>query len=182
MHGAAVPVRLYRRAPVKKREARRPVLVKARMRDGAEWDDITIHNMSSRGLLTSSARALRPGTVIEIRRVHHIIIGRVVWARGRSAGIRTQDTMDMDAIIAAKPPERYADKSQGEDRRSDARVITAADIAARRERSQRFARLFQFVLLGGAVSSVAVVLALQVFGLLARTTGTIAAAMGGHAG
>ncbi|WP_147276212.1 PilZ domain-containing protein [Sphingomonas aracearum] len=167
---------------MKKREPRRPCLVKARMRDGADWTDVVIHNMSSRGLLASCARALRPGAVIEIRRVHHIIIGRVVWARGRSVGVRTQDRIDIDGIIAARAPDRPPAVQEDAERRNTSRALTQRDIAERAERSRTTARLFQFVLLTGAVGGGALLLATEMLRLLGGTLGRVTAALAGTAG
>ncbi len=75
---------------MKQREPRRKVLVRARMRCGTGWGDVTIHNMSSRGLLATAPEEHRTGEVIEIRRIHQIIVGRIVWQNGPFFGVRTQ--------------------------------------------------------------------------------------------
>ncbi len=100
----------------------------ARMRRGTGWGDVTIHNMSSRGLLATADEEFRPGTVIEIRRIHHIIVGRVVWAKGQYFGVRTQDKIDIDGIVSAKPPAQEAGDeagASGPDRRGANRAVSS---------------------------------------------------------
>lgn len=167
-------------ARVKKREARRKVLVRARMRSGDAWGDVTIHNMSSRGLLAAADTDCRPGTVIEIRRVHHIIVGRVVWQSGGYFGVRTQDAIDMDGIVSAKPPAHKPGTVDTGDRRTAQR--RTLPIADREARSRRFASGFQFVVLVLVIGVASLIVAQQVGGILSRPFATIGAHLDGSAG
>lgn len=167
---------------MKTREPRRKVLVRARMRSGADWGDVLIHNMSSRGLLATSDCEQRPGTVIEIRRIHHIIVGRVVWQKGAYFGVRTQDRIDVDGVVAAKPPAQKPGSegaaTDSQDRRAARRAVPAAE---REAQSRRFAARFQFMALSLAIGFVALIAAEQVFGLLSRPFATIGAHLDGSA-
>ncbi len=164
---------------MRKREPRRKVLVRARMRAGDAWSDVTIHNMSSRGLLAAADAECRPGTVIEIRRIHHIIVGRVVWQSGGYFGVRTQDAIDMDGIVSARPPAHKPGAADPGDRRAATR--RPASIAEREARSRRFAAGFQFAVLIAAVGVASLVVAQQVGGILSRPFATIGAYLDGSA-
>jgi hypothetical protein len=138
---------------MKTREPRVKVLVRARMRTGADWTDVVIHNMSSRGLLASASPVCRPGTVVEIRRIHHIVVGRVVWQNGAYFGVRTQDPIDIQGIVTAQPPAHKPQRSDaGADDRRAVRRVPAAE---REAQSRRFASAFQFVVLIVAVGAAA---------------------------
>ena len=164
---------------MKQREARRKVLVRARMRCGTGWGDVTIHNMSSRGLLATATEEHRTGEVIEIRRINHIIVGRIVWQKGPYFGVRTQDKIDIDGIVAAKPPAHKpgTDGPAGEqDRRGAARVIP---IAEREAQSRRFAARFQFAIMIIGIAAGALIAAHYVSGVLSRPLEAVSAGLDG---
>jgi hypothetical protein len=154
------------------------VLVRARMRAGADWTDVVIHNMSSRGLLASSSPVCRPGTVVEIRRIHHVVVGRVVWQNGAFFGVRTQDPIDIQGIVTAKPPAHKPQRSDagGDDRRAVRRV----PVAEREARSRRFASAFQFVVMIVAVGAAALFAAQEVGSVLSRPFAAVGAALAGN--
>lgn len=163
---------------MKQREPRRKVLVRARMRCGADWGDVLIHNMSSRGLLATADMPCPRGTVVEIRRIDHVVIGRVVWQNGSYFGIRTQDRIDIDGIVAAKPPLHKPARSC-DDRRAVSRP--SASIADRADRSRHLSRAFQFVVTIAVVGTVALLLASEVGGILSRPFAIIGAHLDGSA-
>ncbi|WP_203311466.1 MULTISPECIES: PilZ domain-containing protein [Sphingomonas] len=167
---------------MRQREPRRKVLVRARMRSGVEWHDVLIHNMSSRGLLATSKVECRPGTVIELRRIHHVIVGRVVWEKDQYFGIRTQDRIDIDAIVEAKPPafKPGTAVADGAERRADSRKITAASIVDREARSRRFSATFQFAILLGVVAVAGLCIAERVGQVLSRPFAAVSAQLGGE--
>ncbi|WP_254287780.1 hypothetical protein [Sphingomonas liriopis] len=150
------------------------------MRSGADWGDVLIHNMSSRGLLATADTEQPTGTIIEIRRIHHIIVGRVVWQKGPYFGVRTQDRIDIDGVVSAKPPAHKPGSepgATGPDRRGERRVVP---IAEREARSRRFAARFQFVVMALVLGGSAVFVAEGVFGLLSRPFATIGAKLDGN--
>lgn len=77
------------------------------MRLTATWLDVCILNISSRGMQLQSARPPARGAYVEIRRGPHVIIGCVAWARQHRFGIRAQDVLFVDAIVA-EPGENEA--------------------------------------------------------------------------
>ena len=85
---------------MKPRDDRRRVMVMARMRSGAAWNDICILDMSSRGI---GARASAPpavGSYLEVRRGPNVIVARVMWARNQRFGAQSQDRLAIDAFVA----------------------------------------------------------------------------------
>lgn len=162
---------------MRQREPRRKVMIRARMRSGADWSDVSIHNMSSRGLLATSDVVCRPGTVIEIRRIHHIIVGRVVWQNGAYFGVRTQDRIDIDGIIAAKPPARKpgTDTQPSND---DRRATRRQSVGEREAASRRFAARFQFVTMIVVIGIVSLIAAQAIGGVLSRPFEAIRAHLG----
>lgn len=143
---------------MRKREARRKVLIRGRMRFGTEWKDICIGNVSSGGLLIQSPAAVARGTYVEVRRGHHTIIGRVAWAKEREFGLQSQERLDVESIIAA-PDQRVLDfrRAVGADRCVDRRSRPRAAAPAESfDRSRWKARAGEFACLAGlAIAAVA---------------------------
>lgn len=85
---------------MKAREPRKTVLIKARLRDGATWRDAMILNLSSRGLMIRAEQPPANGSYLELRRGRHVIVARVMWRRDGLCGLRAQDRLPTEAIIA----------------------------------------------------------------------------------
>lgn len=83
----------------KQREVRWRVIVPARLRHGSSWSDISILNVSSRGLMIHSGRPLLQGTEVEVRRGDHVIVARVVWREGARAGLKSVDRLAIEEIV-----------------------------------------------------------------------------------
>jgi hypothetical protein len=81
------------------REPRREVLLKARMRADGNWSDVTIRNMSSRGMMLWSDEPPRPGAYIEICGPATSVVMRTVWADGGYFGVRAQDKLDVESAL-----------------------------------------------------------------------------------
>lgn len=139
---------------MKLREVRRRVLIPARMRVGVSWGDVSILDISSRGMLIQAIQAPPRGTYLEVRRGRHVIVARVVWTQDRKFGIFTQDRLSVEAIISepdrsapearrpcddAPPVERRVQQSSGD----------------RHERSRAAARVIEFGVLGFVAASAA---------------------------
>jgi hypothetical protein len=151
---------------MKPREPRRTVLIRARMRTGALWPDILIHNISSRGLMAQTDQPPKIGTYVEIRRDQQIIIGRAVWRTVHNFGILTQDRIDIDAVIQDPIyPGTQRPASPLPERRSDPqRLVT--DIARKAEKSRRTSALLQFIVIGAIGAAAAGLAATEVYTLL----------------
>lgn len=81
------------------REHRRAVLVQARMRNGSEWADVLIHNVSAHGMLLHALAPPAPGTAIEIRKAAMTLAARVIWLNGRMFGVRLSEALDFEDLI-----------------------------------------------------------------------------------
>lgn len=129
----------------KAREQRRMVMVKARMRVTTDWADVTICNVSSRGLMAKCNKAPARGSYVEIRQRGACIVGRVAWSQGMRFGIRTQDPIDISALLAEPT---IKGKRALNDRRIDARkpapTILVVPDGEKAERSRRFSRAFEW--------------------------------------
>jgi hypothetical protein len=115
------------------REARRRVIIPARMRIDGQWVDVSIRNISSRGLMLHSEHAVPRGTYVEIRRDVHTIVGRAVWRDGRNFGLYAQDRINIDAVIDGpratggaringQPERRHRTRDAGETRAWSAKL------------------------------------------------------------
>lgn len=82
------------------RELRRRVVLPARLRHGAQWADVCILNVSSRGLMIQSARAEPEGSLVELRRGQHVIVARVVWREGARVGLQSDDRVPVEEIMS----------------------------------------------------------------------------------
>jgi hypothetical protein len=81
------------------RELRRRAVLPARMRIGARWSDACILNISSHGLMIRTASRVLEDSVVEIRRGNHVIFARVVWRRGRKAGLQADERLPVEDIL-----------------------------------------------------------------------------------
>src|SRR5258708_18371651 len=76
-------------------------MLHARMRASTGWTDACILNVSSRGLLiNASAAGAATGSEVELRHGAHVIVAEVVWRRGTRAGLRTDQRVPVEEIMA----------------------------------------------------------------------------------
>lgn len=165
----------------KAREPRRTVLIPSRMCVGSRWVDACIHNMSSRGMMLTTDSPPAPGAYVDIRRGTQIVIGRVVWRKDQFFGIRTQDKVNMDAIVneprlAARPP-RKADQQL--ERRSKDRLTAEQKVGRQVERSRQISMLIQFVVVIALVVAAAVLIGDRVHALLSAPARAIEHSLAG---
>lgn len=163
---------------LKPREERVPVAIRARMRTDCGWGDVVIGNVSSRGLMLRTPEPPAGLTYIEVRYQTVVIVGRIVWTNGLHCGVRTQDSVDIPALLSPRPGSR---PKRGEDRRRRTRRDPAP--ALRRPssgemlaHSRRLARLFEFGAVGLLVAGGCFLAATSVVEVLGRPlTATLAA-------
>ena len=164
------------------REERITVLIPSRMRLGAKWVDVVIHNVSSRGLMGGCDEPPPPGSYIEIRRGTIVIVGRVQWIKGRFFGIKSQERLSVRALVdeprLASRPQPKPEQDAGE-RRAERRLAHEAQMARKEERSRAFASAFQFIVMALVGVTLAVIAAQGVYGLLSRPADAIGAALEG---
>ena len=142
---------------MKPRETRRPVMITARMRTAVHWADVSILNISSRGLMLHSPDAPPLGSYLEVRRGRHAIVARVVWSKDKRFGVRTQDPLSIESILRepdnSAPEARPAVGGSPVERRASERRRTSD----RHARSRLLGRAFEFagVGLAGALAALA---------------------------
>lgn len=164
---------------VKPRETRRKVLLSARMRLDAGWQDARIHNISSRGLLVAATRPAAAGTYVDIRMGCHTVIGRAVWSRDGFFGVRSQHRLDVDALVeGVRSPmvRRDSDSSSLVERRARDRLVAESEAAHKAARSQFLASVFQYGLIALGGLSISSLAAAEVYELLSGPAAAIEAA------
>lgn len=162
------------------RATRTAVAVPCRMNLDGTWSDGFIHNASDHGLMLSAGDAPAVGRYLEVRRGTIVVIGRVVWSRGKRFGIRTQDKVTAtmlvnEPVLRCKP----AVVQSKEDRRTADRAAARHDLASRGNRSRRFASNFQYICIAVAGIAAAIFVAMQVYSALNRPFAKVASALGG---
>lgn len=163
---------------LKPREERKTVFVHARVRNDVGWSDVTIGNVSSRGLMLQSTAPLRRNDFVEVRYRQVCIVGRIVWVGGTRCGVRTQDQIDVAGLLSRAPTRR---RKSGEERRAIARKLEAprrkaADTA---ESSRRTARLFDWAIIAIGGGATAAFVAQLMFSALDAPLTRIGVALGG---
>jgi hypothetical protein len=83
------------------REQRRKVRFNARMRHDQTWSDVVIRDLSSRGMLLSTATPPPPGAYLEICGPATSIVVRTVWVDDQRFGVRSQDRIDVEAALSS---------------------------------------------------------------------------------
>lgn len=158
---------------LKKREQRHAVLVPARMRVGNDWVDVCIRNISSRGMLIETGAPPPAGTYIEIRRARHVIVARAVWRREGRFGVRTQDRLDIPAIVAATAGVTQGRTPEGLPERRIDPVRRNARAAQSAERSRQLGARLQFLSIAAIGVAAAAYGAAKVYQLLADSFSAI---------
>lgn len=97
------------RAGLKQREPRVPVLIGARMRASVCWADVSICNVSTRGMMLKADPPPPRGTYIEIARGPLRITARVVWADGLRCGLQTRENIDLAALTKGRKSQTRAE-------------------------------------------------------------------------
>lgn len=144
---------------LKPREERRATLVRARLRTDDGWSDVTIGNVSSRGLLLQGTAPLRRNDFVEVRHRHLSIVGRIVWAHGTKYGVRTQDRIDVAGLLSPTPATAAGpvEERRAAPRKHMARPRTSAAQTA--EASKRFGRALDWTLMVVAAGAAGVFMA-----------------------
>jgi hypothetical protein len=158
------------------REPRMRVHVAARMCAGGSWTDITILNISSRGLMARTEQIPPARSYVEIRRGAAVtIVGKVVWHDDRHFGIRAQDriTLAMMADGGTSPESGFPSMERRSQRRPG-----QMDPAEAFERSRQRAALLQFAIFGAGGIGGAVFLCGIVMQMLGAPLAEVASRLG----
>jgi hypothetical protein len=143
---------------LKQREERKALVLSARMLADEGWGDVTVRNVSSRGMMLRCVNPPGRNTFVEIRLQKARVVGRVVWSNGSACGINTQDTIDLSDLLSqpsASP--RKADQERRLQPRTNARTSVQMRILPAEEASRIFARIFDWsaVVLAVVVGAIA---------------------------
>jgi hypothetical protein len=136
----------------RQRENRRIVFLKARMRVAEGWIDITICNISSRGLMAKCACPPQKGEYVEIRQRGTCIVARVAWSHNARFGVRSQDIVDLAALLADSG---IKVRRAGEDRRVRERpklAVARRSVVEQADRNRLWGRMFDWILIAGATA------------------------------
>src|SRR3982751_2658570 len=120
----------------KAREWRRRVVLPARMRTDSGWCDVSILNLSSRGLMVHTRLAAAKGSTVELCQGEHMITARVVWSKGPRVGLAAEALLPIEQILT---PGRSAPLQMPESngRRTD-RFTNSHDRSRDRSRMMEF--------------------------------------------
>jgi hypothetical protein len=155
-------------ASPKSREQRQIVFLQARLRGDDGWSDVTICNLSSRGLMVKCASPPHKGDFVEIHRGACCIVGHVRWSSGSRFGLRSQDDIDTYAIGQDQPGSARGAERRAAAHRRAAKPGPRRSIVAQEERSRQVGRVLEWVMIGSAIACVGGLLALQVGSVLTR--------------
>ena len=167
-------------ALLRARETRRKVQLSARLRDDRGWSDVTICDVSERGLSLRSSSAPAKGAFVEVRRGQVCVVGQIRWSHGARCGLRAQDRVPVTTILApgadADEPTGARATAQQCERRTASRPRQAlpADRAAASRRAGRLLDWTSVALAGVLAAAVVGELALTA---LARPADRIGAAL-----
>lgn len=160
---------------VRPRERRIKVFLRGRVQTGECWADVTIYDVSSRGLMAQCDSALVRGRNVEVRCGSHVLVGRVVWWRGGRFGLRTREVIDLPHLLGSPLRARATDSKQFKPPASALFRRTAAD---RHETNRYLSKVLQFAWVASMTLAAGLLLASEVGELLAKPLGTAAVAMG----
>ena len=164
---------------LKPREDRRKTFLRARMRSDRGWSDVTIANVSSRGLMLQCVTTLDRNSFVEVRHRDVTIVGRIVWVGGTRCGLRTQDRIDLAGLLSQGPAKP---RQPGEERRAAPRAPAlhrkrpASETA---DASRRFARLFDWTIMVLAAGAAGAFMAQSAWSVLDAPLAMAGTAMAG---
>ncbi len=74
-------------------------MVRARMTDNAGQRDVCIIDISTRGLLATTACPPKRGEIVEIQIGNNAIVGQVRWASARRFGLALRERVSIAAVV-----------------------------------------------------------------------------------
>jgi hypothetical protein len=87
------------------REARRKVLIRAKMRADGLPMDVCIRDVSARGILVQAVNPPPRGTYVEIDVGGYEIVARVIWRKDRRFGLESRERINVRALAGGGSPE-----------------------------------------------------------------------------
>jgi hypothetical protein len=164
----------------KRRETRLAVNLICRIRQDDGWHDVRVRNISCRGIGASSATPPAIGEYAELRRGSALIVARVVWQHGHSFGLRSQDRIDIPALLGqgAAAKEGQFEPANAERRRQprEDSLVNAA------EQSKHVSSMLQYTVLGIASLAAALFASSAVRDIFSTPLAAVAHALPGASG
>lgn len=149
----------------KPREQRRIVLVPGRMRRDSGWSDVTICNLSSRGLMGRCEQAPPRGAFIELRRGTTCIVGQVRWSHGTFFGVQARERIDIPSVLEPTARESAPSTERRSLPRDDAKAAKKRAPASE-EDSRRWAHMFEWLTIAAVGIGLAVLVVSEVYSVL----------------
>jgi hypothetical protein len=162
----------------KQRPNRRQAILRIRVRDDTGWSDLTICNISERGMMLRAGRVPVRGAIIEIRAGTTLVIGEVRWSAAGRCGVRSQEPIDVEALLTGGQPKCQTDGPRLIERPAQVRTV---DPRAALERSRVLGRLIDHGLTVALVLIGVGVLTMLVSDVLSMPFQRLAAGMAGQA-
>lgn len=153
-------------AVLRPRENRIPAFVCARVRTENGWSYVSIGNVSSRGLMLQAVMPMRRNDFIEVRHRQLTMIARVVWTDGTKCGVQTQDNIDIAALLSKAPADGSGDAKERRALRRGGAPATAGSAVDIADKSRRFARAFDWMIVAVGGSAAAAFVTLSMFAVL----------------
>lgn len=143
---------------MKHRDPRRKTLVQARIQHGAARQNVSILDISSRGMLMQSVTPPECGAYVEIQRGRQVIVARVVWTNHQRFGVRTQDDLIFaDLLQSPSGPASAQEPAQNPDpspsHHAAQRKHSATSAAYNRSRHLSRATEFVSIAMVGAIAA-----------------------------
>jgi len=140
------------------------------MRAGATWHDACILNVSKRGMLLQAADPPVRGSYLEIRRGALVIVAQVMWTKAHRFGVKTQDLLPVEALVAdVAVPIAGDGVRQGEHRRKPR--------LPPEQQSRQKGRVIEYAFAAGLALAAAGFAANEVYAVLARPAQIVSAAL-----
>jgi len=132
----------------KRRDTRLAVNLICRIRQDDGWHDVRVRNISCRGIGALSATPPSIGQYAELRRGSAVIVARVVWQHGNAFGLRSQDKIDIPALLGQSGAAKEGQfEPTSTERRKQPREDSLVNAA---EQSRHRSSMFQYAVLGVA--------------------------------
>jgi hypothetical protein len=151
----------------KQRETRQVIYLNARLRSDGGWTNITICNVSSRGLMGRCNNPPAKGAFVEIRRGASCVVGHVRWSQGIRFGLRSQDRICVAALLDERPEKVSGIERRAAERAAD-QARAKASPAQRNERSRQLASLLEWCAISATAMAGAGLLMIEVKDVLSR--------------
>jgi hypothetical protein len=145
----------------RQREARHKVLLRARMQSDGPFIDVSVRDISSRGMRLEAPNPPRVGSYVELFGTV-TAVGRVVWKDEGSFGIATRDRVNVPLILGR--PEGKPDVAEAKAKST----IRRKDYVEAAEGSRRLSSAIDFIIIAIATVSFGALFALLAYGVLSR--------------